>query len=140
MKKTEKALYPTFGRQRWSFAIPGRLPGLNDIIRSARGNRYGAAKEKKNAERVIAHFARKLPEIAVPVRVSIRWIEVDRRRDLDNIAGGGTKMILDALVKLRRIAADSRTCVRGISHEFPDPCRDYPRIEVTLEEAEGRNP
>lgn len=41
---------------------------------------------------------------------------------------------MDALVELGRIPNDSRRYIKGITHLFPEPDKDNPRIEITLTE------
>jgi len=119
-----------------SFTIPGRLPGLNEMIRSARGNKYAAAKEKKRSDDWCAWYAKqaRLPAIKKPVLVSFIWMEPDARRDVDNIAAGA-KFILDALVHLGVLQNDSQKWVHGLSHVFGVTALK-PHIVVTLEEVD----
>ena len=46
------------------------------------------------------------------------WIEPNRRRDPDNIAAGGRKLILDAMVVAGVIQDDSWKYVRGWKDKF----------------------
>jgi len=117
-----------------TFKIDGRLIGLNDIIGRANHNRYaGAALKKTELRRVTMWImAGNVPTFTTPVEISFRWIEKDNRRDIDNIAAGGTKVILDALVELHRLPNDGRKWVKRIEHCFPDPDAKNPRVEVKI--------
>jgi Holliday junction resolvase RusA-like endonuclease len=117
------------------FTIPGRLPGMNEIINACRHNRYTGAAQKKAVTNECGWriLERKVPEFRRPVVVRIRFIEPDRRRDVDNIQSG-TKFIMDALVMARVLPNDTREWLKGISHTFPPPDKSNPRIEVTVEE------
>ena len=118
------------------FVIEGRLPGLNEIIQTARYNRYaGASQKKKETDRCKwAIIAGSVPHFRNPVEVSFTWFEKCLRRDPDNISGGGTKFILDALVELGRIPNDTRRWIKGINHSFPEPDKENPRVEVSIKE------
>ncbi len=114
--------------------IPGRLPGLNQIIKAAkagRGKYQPYARMKHEYGDAITYLAKKLPNYEV-VDIKIKWYEPDTRRDIDNIAAGGTKFILDALVNAGTIKDDSHKYVKSISHEFLLDRRN-PRVEVTVE-------
>lgn len=115
------------------FTISGRLSGLNEIIKVARYNRFeGASQKKKETQRCQwAIIAGSVPVYKIPVRVSFKWIEQDLRRDPDNISAGA-KFCLDALVELGRIPNDTRRWIKGITHEFPDPDKKNPRVEVMI--------
>lgn len=117
------------------FTISGTLAGLNEIIQTARYNRFaGASQKKKETQRCQwAIIAGSVPTFTTPVTVAFRWIERDFRRDPDNVCVGA-KFALDALVELGRIPNDTRRWIKGITHEFPEPDNMNPRIEVTLEE------
>ena len=94
-----------------------RLPSLNDYIRICRGNRHEAANIKRELEAAISVFLRPLPRFERPVRICFVWIESDKRRDLDNIAFA-KKFILDALVKMGKLADDDRRHVKGFEDRF----------------------
>lgn len=93
--------------------IEGRLPSLNDIIKVARANRYGSAKQKKDTQEALAwkiksqaggrHFSNH-------VTVDIRFFEhygQNHKRDDDNVIAGGCKFILDTLQELDIIKNDN---------------------------------
>lgn len=116
-----------------SFTIAGSLPGLNEIVRADRGNRYGGNKLKRESDlKVWATAIRRVKPVYGRCSVHIRWIEKDARRDPDNIAAG-TKFILDGLRLAGVLAGDGHRHIGpDIHHTFPPPDRDDPRIEVTL--------
>ena len=118
------------------FEIPGRLPGMNEIVNAARHNRFAGAKQKRDETERCALWAMPLKPFNEPVRLSIRWIEPNMRRDVDNISGG-IKFILDGLVTAGKLPDDSRKWVKGIAHEFPESDSKNPRIEISLETATG---
>ena len=120
--------------------IEGRLPNLNDYTKACRGNKYAGAKMKEESERIItAYIQQQLQGVAFKgaVRLSFRWFEPDRRRDLDNICFA-KKFILDALVSNGIIETDSWRGVVGFTDEFFID-KESPRIEVEIEKAGADN-
>jgi len=118
------------------FEIPGRLPGLNEIIDAAKqgkGKYQPYAMMKEHYTTMIGWLAKKLPNFE-KVALIITWYEPDRRRDPDNIMAG-QKFILDALVHAGVIPNDSQKYVRGIVHRFKVD-RKNPRVEVEIVDIE----
>ena len=118
-----------------SFIILGRLPGLNEYTRECRRNPYAGNAMKKETEEVVfwAIRAAKLGPVRPPVRIAFKWIERNKKRDLDNISAFGHKVIQDALVKAHILPGDGWACIVGLSDDF-DVDADNPRIEVTITE------
>ena len=119
------------------FDIEGRLPGLNEMIDAAKqgkGKYQPYALMKEEYTTMIAWIAKKMPRFEKVVLI-ITWYEPDSRRDIDNIAGGGTKFILDGLVAAGTIPNDSQKYVRGIAHRFKVD-RKNPRVEVEIVDVE----
>ena len=115
--------------------IPGRLPGLNDVINSNRANKYLAAKIKKDTEQLLSVYIKNQCKAKYErIKISIIWYEPNKRRDFDNISSA-TKFILDALVKCEVIPGDGwRFLEPDLHHKFKLD-KDNPRIEITIEEA-----
>ena len=121
--------------------IQGRLPGMNDFIGAMNANRWKGADLKRKETKRCAMAAMGLAKIKYPVRIEISWVERDSRRDIDNVASGGTKVLLDGLVMAGVLPDDSRKWIRGISHRFPPPDKAHPRVIVDIEEwKEKENP
>jgi Holliday junction resolvase RusA-like endonuclease len=116
------------------FTISGRLPGMNDFIGAMNANRWKGADLKRKETRRCAMAVVGLPPIHKPVTLSIAWYEPNGRRDIDNVAAGGTKVLLDGLVSAGILPNDGRKWVRGISHTFPAIDAVNPRVEVLIEE------
>lgn len=114
------------------FEIPGRLPGLNDIIDAAKQGKgkYQPYNDMKlEYTSAVAWLARKLPKYE-KIELVITWYEPNRRRDPDNITGG-QKFICDGLVQAGIIPDDSQRYIQGIAHKFRvDP--ENPRVEVEV--------
>ena len=115
------------------FVISGKLPGLNEILTEYKKHfQVGARQKREQMERVQwAILAAKLPVFTLPVGIRIRWFEPNKRRDIDNISAG-TKFILDALVSMKKIPNDTQRWVKEINHEFPEPDKTNPRVEVSV--------
>jgi len=117
--------------------IAGRFPGLNDIIDAAKkgkGKYQPYAIMKEQYTDIVAWTAKKLPKFN-KIDIAITFYEKNNSRDPDNIAAGGTKMILDGLVKAGVIENDNRKHINSISHKF-ETDRLNPRVEIEIREAE----
>lgn len=120
----------------YRFIINGRLPGLNDMIAS-RGRPWfmGHAVKTKAIKMVRAFLiAENIPKFKLPIFLRIKWIERDKRRDRDNVSGGGSKILLDAMKQHGIIINDSRKWVHDIRHDTSIVDKVNPRIEIEIEE------
>lgn len=124
-----------------SMWIDEPMPGLNEILAAAksghgRGNAYARLK-KDWTERVwaLAKSARLKPMVT-PVRISFLWVEKDRRRDPDNVAAGGRKLILDGLVKAGVLSDDGSHEIRSWVDTFAVH-KENPGVRVELVSAIG---
>ena len=97
--------------------IDMKLPSLNDYTAMCRGNKYQAAKYKRDLETEIGLFLGKLPRFEKPIQIHFHWIEGNKRRDYDNVAFA-KKFILDALVKKGKLKDDNRRFVTGFTDSF----------------------
>ena len=117
--------------------IDGRLPSLNEVINTNRGNKYAGNKMKKETDAYIqlcikSQCRKKFDRISI----SFKWYEPNRRRDFDNIASG-KKFILDALVKTGVIPNDGW---KNIAPKFTDEFyydKDNPRVEIDIKEIDN---
>ena len=109
--------------------IPGRLPGLNEIINAAKDHYGKYSRMKTKYTNLVGWIAKRLPKYE-KVALVITWYEPDRRRDLDNIMAG-QKFILDGLVAAGTIPNDNQNHVQGILHKF-EVDRENPRVEVEI--------
>lgn len=119
----------------YRFTIPGRLPGLNEVIAANRTNRHLGAKLKADTQRMIGRcIMAQLPGLHItrPVGITYCWIERDRRRDLDNIASA-KKFIQDALVEQGVLENDGWKCVREL-HDWFHVDKKEPRVTVEIKE------
>jgi hypothetical protein len=88
-------------------------PTLNDIIGSARRNRFGSAALKKKWTNALALAARQQSALPIKGEVYLEyiWRVKNRRRDQDNITAA-QKYILDGLVAAGIIEEDNLKIVR----------------------------
>jgi len=91
----------------------GRRPGLNEIVSADRTARMAGARLKANEMRAVALAARNLKPIPGGFWLFV-WMEPNRRRDPDNIAAGGVKVIFDGLQDAGIIRRDGWEQVRGL--------------------------
>ena len=116
-----------------TLTIPGRLPGLNDIIDAARRSRYESAAMKKEKTELVVWCAKaaRLPRME-RVDLVITWHEPNRKRDKDNIMAG-QKFIWDGLVEARVLPNDGWNQIGNITHRFGVD-KVNPRVEVEITE------
>ncbi len=117
------------------FVIPGRLPGLNEAINTARSDGRIENRIRKSYESTIGWCARKglgkwRPE--TPVMIRYTFYERDRRRDKDNIAGYAVKLIQDALIRAGYLPNDNWAAIAGYTLDWKVDKKN-PRIEVEIE-------
>lgn len=98
--------------------IKMKFPSINQYIDLCRGNKYKAAKRKKEIESECALYISRLPVFHKPIHIDFTWVEDARRRDPDNICAGGRKFIFDCMVKLGKIPDDSGRYIVGFSDTF----------------------
>lgn len=120
---------------KYTLTIPGRLPGLNEIVEAARSGKYVGAQQKKDTETLIMWYIRaQLHDIKItrPVKLTHFWYEPSKRRDKDNIVAG-KKFIWDSLVRSGVLKNDGWKEIEDF--------RDYvlvdevdPRVVVEIEE------
>jgi len=114
--------------------IPGQLPGLNELISAAKGyggKGLGYSKLKRKWTDSIARLAKskKIPAVTV-AQFRFLWVEPNRKRDPDNIAAGGRKLILDALVKAKVLPDDGWDEVWGWTDSFGINKHPGVRVEI----------
>ena len=97
------------------------LPGLNEMIRTARGNKYASAKQKKKYTQAVE--AELIAQGCIPeepyqnIDIEFIWIESGRARDPDNVRMGA-KFVLDAMVNQGIIPDDSMKYVKLLADTF----------------------
>lgn len=120
-----------------TFFIGCRLPGLNEMLASARASRgkwQRFAEEKVLYESLIKFDIKhsKLRPVSCRVVLHFHWIEPNKRRDYGNIRCG-EKFISDALVTMGILTTDARSQVVGFMDTF-EVDNEHPGVRVTIEE------
>ena len=97
--------------------IPGPLPGLNDL--QASRNHWSVNKLKKRWYEIIAVCVKQAALRPVKVaQINFFWVERNKRRDKDNIAAGGRKLIFDGLIKAEILKDDGWDEIKGWGDAF----------------------
>lgn len=111
----------------------GRLPDTNDMIGASNSNRHAWNKKKADSEkelRLVFLLQAGQRRMTGKSLATVHFFEKDRRRDEDNVIGGGCKLIFDALKDTGIIKNDGQKYIHLKPEVFVD--KDDPRIEVTL--------
>jgi len=118
----------------FTFAMQGRLESLNQTLKIPK-YRFIQSFRRQQMKRQIARWIlySNVPKFKGPVKVHFTWVEKDKRRDRDNIRAG-SKVILDALVKMERIKNDSQKWLVELTDSYLVD-KDNPRVEVTISDA-----
>ena len=119
------------------FEVPGRLMGRNEHDYLNRSH-WSKGREAKQKEQEKVEWAIRMAGIKPaegPVEIGVNYIEGKSRngkiRDVDNIAGGGDKVILDALKTCGIIPDDNPKHVRNVYHRFAFNAKN-PHVEVEI--------
>lgn len=118
--------------------IPGWLPTENDYIKENRANPYKGAKFKRKYQNLCICFIKsqlRNVKITRPVQLNYTWFEKNKRRDLDNIAGFGHKIIQDALVEAGVLQNDGWNEIYHFTDTFLVDKKN-PRIRLVIHEKE----
>lgn len=124
-----------------ALVIRTAMPGLNEIIEAAKGAggkgyRYAKLKREWTATIVALCRSQKLRPMKGPVYFQFVWWEINRRRDPDNIAAGGRKLILDGLVAAGVLEGDRRQHIAEWTDIFLDAQTGHGRVAVLMTELE----
>lgn len=103
--------------------IPGPLPGLNEMIAAAKGaggRGIAYSRMKRQWTDTVWALAKSngLPSFQRTVSFVFEWREASRRRDPDNVAAAGRKLILDGLVKAGVLPGDGWNSVVAWTDKF----------------------
>lgn len=119
-----------------SFVIKGRLPGLNELVEARNFQEKGRIKAAAKRQVQSAVFTARVRRFVEPVGVSIKCYEPNAKRDPDNVIGGASKVILDALQEIKVLQNDNQKHIPCLQLELAGVDKDNPRIEVTIWEVE----
>ena len=129
-----------------TFFIPGPLPGLNELIDAAqsRARTWGRSRrqwngyanlKKQQGETAYWQLLKQHMQPMRRVRLTFVWQERNRFRDPDNIAAGGRKIILDAMVKAKILNDDGWRQIDGWSDHWV-VVNDSPGVTVRMDDME----
>ena len=114
------------------FILPLRLPGINEYQNACRRHPiHGAMMKKKWMTAVMTHLS-PVVKFSWPAQFEIIYTEPNKKRDIDNITGFGSKVILDAFVKAGFLPDDGPSYVNKIDSTVV--YGDEPQIEVFVKE------
>ena len=122
--------------------IPGPLPGLNELIAAAmkrEGTWFGYGNIKYCWGQDVCVWLRgnykKIPR-PIPYRlwIDFTWLEPHKKRDPDNVASGGRKIIFDSMVKENIIKNDGWKQIAGWTDHF-DTVKENPGVWLCLKKA-----
>ena len=115
------------------FIIPGKLASMNQFITANRTNVHVGNNLKQDSQANIMRYIPKWKCIDRPVTIEYRFYEPNKKRDLDNVASFGIKVIQDSLVKSGVLKNDGWENIQGFSVQFFVD-KDNPRIEIDIHE------
>lgn len=120
-----------------SFTIHTQLCDLNNYINAERGNRFAAAKIKKENTEIVYFacleaFGLKPKQFKNPVYIYIDWYVPNKRKEKDNVAFA-KKFILDGMVKAGVLRNDGFDDIDNFADNFYVDAKK-PRVEVQIEE------
>lgn len=96
------------------YDIPIRLPGLNEYQAACRRHPLAGARMKKDAVDQVMTYLVPVCKLSWPAQIEIYYTEPNKKRDVDNVSGFGSKVILDALVKAGFLPDDGPAYVNRI--------------------------
>ena len=120
----------------YKFTIYKRFPGINDFIAAQNKSLYKGNVMKQECQKIAMVYIRKYlkqTRIKRPVIINYLFVEPNRKRDKDNIAGFAHKVIQDALVQTRVLENDGWENIISFSDSFAVD-KNKPRIEVEIVE------
>lgn len=96
-----------------------KFPSLNDYTNKCRANKYAGASMKKELTDLVTLECKrqKLPKIDGKVNIHFKWIEKNKKRDMDNICSA-KKFALDGLVNAGVIVNDTWEYINGFKDTF----------------------
>ena len=121
-----------------TLTIPGRFEGMNEYIAAMNSNRQlGNRMKRSRTEEGAWHCRAQLRgwKPKPPVRLTYLFVEPNRKRDKDNIAGFAHKVVQDGMVLARVLKNDGWDDVDGFADDFAVD-KKRPRIEIIITEAE----
>lgn len=118
--------------QSQTITIPGELPNLNAVLAGAKRHWSSYSQVKQQQTNKVKWIAKgELKPITHQVDIVFYWYTKDLRQDPDNVSHGA-KYALDGLVSAGILQGDGRKHIRSLTHLYPEPDRDAPRVRIEL--------
>lgn len=114
------------------FTLPIRLPGINEYQNACRRHPLQGAQMKKAAIQQVMTYLTPVEKLTWPAQFEIIYTEPNKKRDIDNIIGFGSKVILDAFVKAGFLPDDGPSYVNKIDSSVTYATE--PQIEIFVKE------
>lgn len=115
-----------------TFTLPIRLPGINEYQNACRRHPMQGAAMKKEAMQRVMTYLTPVTHLKWPSQLEIIYTEPNKKRDIDNIIGFGSKVILDAFVKAGFLPDDGPSYVNKIDSSVV--YGNEPQIEIFVKE------
>ena len=102
-----------------TFFLDFPLPTMNEMIQTARGNKFAAAAQKKKYTNMVAwEIMAQTPTVSFDaISIDITWIETKKKRDPDNVFAA-VKFICDGIVAADVLKDDDRDHVASITNRI----------------------
>lgn len=107
---------------------------MNEIVAVSKKHHMLYANMKKDYTALVMISAQGLPKVSKADFI-ITWYCENKRKDKDNIMGGGQKFIFDGLVKAGILENDGWAQIGNVTHLF-EVDKGNPRIEVEIAEVD----
>lgn len=114
------------------FTLPIRLPGINEYQNACRRHPLQGSAMKKQATQQVMTYLTPVTHLKWPAQFDVVYTEPNKRRDIDNIIGFGSKVILDAFVKAGFLPDDGPSYVNKITSQVEYGTE--PMIEIYVKE------
>lgn len=115
-----------------TFTLPIRLPGINEYQNACRRHPMQGAAMKKEAMQKVMTYLTPVTHLKWPSQLEIIYTEPNKKRDIDNIIGFGSKVILDSFVKAGFLPDDGPSYVNKIDSSVV--YGNEPQIEIFVKE------
>lgn len=115
-----------------AFTLPLRLPGINEYQNACRRHPIQGAVMKKKWMQAVMVYLTPVVKLSWPAQFEIIYTEPNKKRDIDNITGFGSKVILDAFVKAGFLPDDGPSYVNKIDSSVV--YGETPQIEIFVKE------
>lgn len=114
------------------YTIPLRLPGINEYQNACRRHPLQGAVMKKKWVQAVMVYLTPVVKFSWPAQFDIIYTEPNKKRDIDNVIGFGSKIILDAFVKAGFLPDDGPSYVNKIDSTVI--YGNEPQIEILVKE------